>query len=186
MGTRFQSTMAFDGVRLIQCTRLRTLVIIAAVTAAAIEDDAFQWHKDTWACSSTTPGRGDGCLGETGSAPGGIKKKAPPPAPGISSTLSTEEATEKPANKDSNAKSEVLGAKSSRRRRSGSRRRRSGSRRRRSGVGPTKIVFSEEEAKVLSAETQNVMRGRGCVDHPECHNRGWLKRTKDLYKKFTE
>merc|ERR1712166_205597 len=90
MGTRFQSTMAFDGVRLIQCTRLRTLVIIAAVTAAAIEDDAFQWHKDTWACSSTTPGRGDGCLGETGSAPGGIKKKAPPPAPGISSTLSTD------------------------------------------------------------------------------------------------
>merc|ERR1712166_1498919 len=32
------------------------------------------------------------------------------------------------------------------------------------------------------------MRGRGCVDERavDCHNRGWLKRTKDLYNKYTE
>jgi len=181
------------------------LLMLAAVVTIAVDRGE----------TDTTPGADDAreLLGSVNTWGGGgaVPNSAP------DSTLQLE-----PANKDSNAKSEVLGAKSevlgevlgarssrrrrlgflpkgllralgsrrsrrrsgSRRRRSGSRRRRSGSRRRRSG--PTKIVFSEEEAKVLSAETQNVMRGRGCVDHPECHHRGWLKRTKGLYKKYTE
>jgi len=52
-------------------------------------------------------------------------------------------------------------------------------RRRRRRPYPTKLVFTQNEARILSKETQNVMRGHGC------DGRGWLDRSKSNYRKYT-
>merc|ERR1712166_1613041 len=42
-------------------------MIVIAVMCVALADEAFEWRKDAWSCSSTSPHR-EACVGEIGGA----------------------------------------------------------------------------------------------------------------------